>query len=102
MRKFDVEEVDIPTAEEYWSQDELFAEEFDPDNPNKEEKQKIIIDNDTDIILSISIMKDRKEYNVVSSININEDLLVKILNDIGYGEIGWERFVLVKEQNILD
>lgn len=100
-RKFDIEELSMREMEELLDENEtdMWAEEI---NPLERQKEKIVLDDNTEFLLSISILKDGKEYNIVCDININENNLVEILKSIGYGDIGWEKYSLVQERNILD
>ena len=87
----------------------MYAEEYDPEldnileEINEENREKLVIDDDTLILLSLTtIPKDGKEHNIVKTLSISEDLLIDILKHLDYGNNDWERYVLMKERNILD
>lgn len=116
--KFEIENVDTDNMKELLDEytPDMYAEEYDPEEYNPEEynpediedvleeekREKIIIDENTEFLLSLSILKDGIKYNIVDSININEDMLIQILKSIGYGSIGWEKHDIIEERNILD
>lgn len=119
--KFEIEEVNKLYPEDREEMDELLEEyeaEYDPDiylvaeddhwdketeNTNKKETlEKIIINDDTKFVLSLSVLKDGVKYNIVNSFEIEEEMLIEILKNIDYGNWNWEQYELVRERNILD
>jgi hypothetical protein len=62
------------------------------------ELPELLIDENTNIEITMVITDSSgKEHAVVKSLPIYDELAMEILADIGYGEIGWERYNVVKK-----
>lgn len=65
-----------------------------------EKLPKIEIDNKTEIILQAKIYEPGVEYAIFDEISISKDIFMKILKEIKYGEIGWEKYHIVERGEI--
>ncbi len=64
---------------------------------NIEQLPKLEIDDATEVLLSVLVAKSDGEYQIVEEVGIGKTELMRILKEIGYGGIGWERYNVVEK-----
>ncbi len=63
-----------------------------------DELPELLINENTDIEITMVITDSSgKEHAVVKNLPIDDEMAMGILADIGYGEIGWEQYNIVKK-----